>query len=214
MKKVLPWVLGVLGMLLAISLAVTLTLNARWLYLTVMEIENIPEASGYSREEILENYDALIEYNSLFFVGELEFPTLPMSEGGRIHFVEVKNIFVAIEIIGIVAFVLLGAYTAYSIKMRDRSALLTLRNTGILTVAVPAVVALGVAINWDAAFVIFHKIFFRNDLWIFNYNTDPVIRILPDEYFLACAIMIISIVVLWSVLCTVLYLILRKKLMK
>ena len=214
MKKVLPWVLGVLGMLLAISLAVTLTLNARWLYLTVMEIENIPEASGYSREEILENYDALIEYNSLFFVGELEVPTLPMSEGGRIHFVEVKNIFVAIEIIGIVAFVLLGAYTAYSIKMRDRSALLTLRNTGILTVAVPAVVALGVAINWDAAFVIFHKIFFRNDLWIFNYNTDPVIRILPDEYFLACAIMIISIVVLWSVLCTVLYLILRKKLMK
>ena len=214
MKKVLPWVLGVLGMLLAISLAVTLTLNARWLYLAVMEIENIPETSGYSREEILENYDALIEYNSLFFVGELEFPTLPMSEGGRIHFVEVKNIFVAIEIIGIVAFVLLGAYTAYSIKTRDRSALLTLRNTGILTVAVPAVVALGVAINWDAAFVIFHKIFFRNDLWIFNYTTDPVIRILPDEYFLACAIMIISIVVLWSVLCTVLYLILRKKFMK
>lgn len=211
MKRIIHWALGVLGMLLSISLAVTLTLGARWLYVIVMEREDIPEYTGYSREEILANYDAVIEYNSVFGPEKLEFPTLPMSDGGRIHFEEVKVIFVALQFIGIASFVILAAYAAFAIVKKRKDALSVLRNTGILSVAVPSAVGIGVALNWDMAFVIFHKIFFANDLWLFDPYTDPVIRILPDTYFLACAVMIISLVILSSILCLTAYFILKKK---
>ena len=212
MKLVLHWIMGLLGMLLAISLAVSITLNSRWLYVAVMEKEALVEETGYSRKEILENYDALINYNSIFGPNELEFPTLPMSEGGRIHFVEVKNIFVAFQVIGIISLISLSVFAMHASKKKDAAAISVFRNAGILAVAVPTAVGIGVAINWDAAFVIFHKIFFRNDLWLFDSRTDPVIEILPDTYFLACAVMIICLVIAFSVLCIVAYCLLKRKL--
>ena len=200
-KKLLSLLLALLGMLLIISFAVTLTLNARWLYISVMEKEELVSYTGLEREVILENYDVLIKYNSLFYSGELDFPDFPMSEGGKIHFVEVKNIFVALQIAGCVSFAALLAYAIFEAVKKRRDELCVLRNTGIITVALPSVVAAFVAIDWDSAFVIFHKIFFRNDLWLFDYDTDPIIWILPDEYFLACAVMIICIAAFLSSVC-------------
>ena len=64
-----------------------------------MKSENLASVSSMTEEEILEEYDALIRYNSLFYRGELTFPSLPMSEEGRIHFEEVKGIFDGIQIL-------------------------------------------------------------------------------------------------------------------
>ena len=41
-----------------------------------------------------------------------------------------------------------------------------------------------------------HRIFFRNDYWIFDAETDPVIRMLPEEFFLHCGLLIILLVLL------------------
>ena len=212
MKRIFHLFLGVLGMLLAIALAVTVTLNSRWLYIAVMESEDLENATGYSRAEILDNYDAVINYNSIFGPNTLKLPSMDMSEGGRIHFVEVKNIFVSIQAIGILCLMGLFAFAMTASRKKDFSALAVMRNTGILSVVVPALVGLGVAINWDRAFVIFHKIFFNNDLWLFDPRTDPIITILPDTYFLACAVMIICLVILVSILCLVAYFFLKRKL--
>lgn len=48
-----------------------------------------------------------------------------------------------------------------------------------------------VALNWDFCFVLFHKILFRNDYWIFDPACDPVITILTDAYFLHAAALIL-----------------------
>ena len=81
MKRMLHLAMGILGMLLAIALAVTVTLNSRWLYIAVMESENLESTTGYSRAEILDNYDAVINYNSIFGPNTLELPSMDMSEG-------------------------------------------------------------------------------------------------------------------------------------
>ena len=31
-----------------------------------------------------------------------------------------------------------------------------------------------------------HKILFNNDDWLFDYETDPIIYLLPEEFFLTC----------------------------
>lgn len=185
-----------------ISAAVMITLNFRPLYYMDMDFYNLPEVTGYSEEEIRANYDTLIAYNSVFYRGELEFPTLPMSEEGRIHFVEVKRIFVFIQAV-LFPLSLLCSLAGICFLKQQKPAYLKL--TSVLNLALPAVLGILIAINWDRFFVLFHKLFFNNDYWIFDETTDPVITLLPDGYFMHCALMILGILIASSILCFILY---------
>ncbi|WP_407651962.1 lipoprotein intramolecular transacylase Lit [Citroniella saccharovorans] len=46
-------------------------------------------------------------------------------------------------------------------------------------------------LNFENSFIIFHKIFFNNDLWLMNPNTDIMIRILTGDFFYQICIRII-----------------------
>jgi integral membrane protein (TIGR01906 family) len=182
---------AVLIAVLILSFAVTFTLNFRTLYAADVKSLDIPGESGYSEQDIYANYDALISYNSVFFRGELNFPTLEMSESGRTHFKEVKDIFVSLQIALIIS--LIGAAILLFLRRQQRGRIVL--GGGVLTLAVPVVTLLIFLIaGWQRFFTGFHKLFFGNDLWIFDWDTDPVIRILPDDYFMHCLIMIIAIV--------------------
>jgi integral membrane protein (TIGR01906 family) len=41
-------------------------------------------------------------------------------------------------------------------------------------------------INFEQVFIFFHELLFRNRDWIFDPNSDPVINMLPDTFFLEC----------------------------
>lgn len=190
--------LAVLYMLCIISVSVTFVLNFRSLYYFDIGHLNISETSGYPEEEIRENYDALIDYNSVFNTDDLVFPTLPMSENGHTHFVEVKRIFVFVQCLAVVTLLLCIILTVREVKQKRFS---FLKYAGILTIAVPAILGILIAVNWDAFFVGFHHLFFNNDYWIFDAATDPVILLLPDTFFMHAAILILVCVVLASVIC-------------
>lgn len=192
--------------LFILSFAVTFTLNFRPLYYMDIELLGIEERSGIPKEEIRENYDALIDYNSMFNDKELVFPTLAMSETGKIHFEEVKEIFVGFQVTVLATAVMAFAAIFQQHKRgRGQKKKRYLKYAGVLTILIPAVLGGAMALNWDKAFVIFHKIAFDNDYWIFDATTDPVITILPDTFFFHCAAMILGIVVAGSALCFVLY---------
>lgn len=185
-----------------ISLAVMLTLNFKPLYYMDMKLMNLSEKTGCSETEIRENYDALIEYNSVFYDGELEFPTLPMSETGKIHFEEVKQVFVFFEAILFPITLILSAILIWTLRKEEP---LYLKWASYFMIGIPAVLGLLIAINWDRVFVLFHEIVFNNDYWLFDPNTDPIINLLPDAFFMHCAIMILVLVVLFSVICMMKY---------
>lgn len=92
-------VTGISGFLFCLSLSIVLILHFRPLYVQEIKDQELSSLSSMSETEILEQYDALIHYNSLFYRGELHFPSLPMSEEGRIYFSEVKKIFDAIQLL-------------------------------------------------------------------------------------------------------------------
>ena len=52
-------------MLFIISAAVTITLNFRPLFYFDIDYLDIEAQSGFSKEDIRKNYDALIDYNSM-----------------------------------------------------------------------------------------------------------------------------------------------------
>ncbi len=188
--------------LFILSFSVTFTLNFRPLYYMDIELLDIEQDSGIEKDEIRENYDALIDYNLMFTDEELKFPTLAMSETGKIHFEEVKVIFVLFQKMALVT-AFLGFALVFAQKKRGEGRYL--KYTGVITIVIPALLGALIAVNWDKAFVLFHKIAFDNDYWIFDPVTDPVITILPDAFFLHCALMILGLVLAGSALCLTLY---------
>ena len=195
-------IIGIVFTLLLISLAVVFTINFRPLYYLDVEILDIVERSGYPKQEILDNYNALIDYSSPFFTGDLNFPTLPASENGLQHFREVKDIFTFFYILGAVTLVISICIAFHKHKKKDYQYLIV---SSITAITLPILVGLALAIDFDTSFVIFHKIFFNNDYWIFDSVTDPVIKILPYTFFLHCALLIILLVILGSILLAILY---------
>ena len=204
----LDLLLALVTFLFIVSAAVVLVLHFRPLYYLDVDLLGIEALSGLPKAEIVQNYDVLIDYNSLFGPAALEFPTLPMSETGRIHFEEVKRVFLFFERTFFVTAALFVLGVIYRHFRRSPGWLLL---SGVLTLAIPAVLGLFIALNWQRVFVLFHQIVFRNNYWIFDAATDPVITILPDTFFLHCALGILLLVVLGSAACFAAYFLSRRK---
>lgn len=207
MKKLSDLAISFTIFLFIISFSVVVTLNFKQLYYINVDSQNLSEQTGISRELIIENYDRLIDYNSIFNADTLEFENLAMSNEGRIHFEEVKNIFVSIQIILIISALITVIAMYFKIKKKDFKFIFY---SSLATITIPLVLGIIIAINWQWCFVMFHKIAFRNDYWIFDPLKDPVITLLPNSFFMQCSIMIISIILILSAILFVLWKILKK----
>lgn len=200
--------LAVVYVVFIISFSVVLTLNFRPLYYHDMKSLEIPENAGLSAETVRENYDVLIDYNSMFYDGELEFPDFGMSETGRIHFEEVKVIFDGFQYAALLSFAAGAAGTIWRLKKKDAGFFYP---AGVLSILTPAAPAIFIALNWEMVFEKFHALAFHNDYWIFDWRTDPVILILPDEFFLHCAVMILACIIAGGLACFAAGFLLRRR---
>lgn len=200
---------ALIGFLFLFTLSVVLVLNLRTIYYFDIRYQKLEQETGLSEEQIRENYDALIDYNLITKrVKELEFPDFPMSEHGKTHFAEVKRIFAAIQYTCIISGAILLVVFFKKLRRRDYG---FLKLTSIVTAAVPVVLGVLAAVNWNAFFVRFHELFFDNDYWIFDPVTDPVIRILPDAFFFHCVVMILLFMVLGCIISGALYALATRK---
>lgn len=189
---------AVLLFLWMVCISVSVTLNFRPLYYLDMKLLDISGNSGYSEAVIRENYDALIAYNNIWYRGELSFPSLPMSEAGRIHFEEVKQIFGLFEW---GCLLLAPAVLLMIVRMRKKKQSGYLAAAGWMAVGLPAGIGVGIAVCWEQVFVRFHELVFQNDFWLFDPKQDPVILILPDAFFLHCAVLILLLMAAGSLCC-------------
>lgn len=191
--------------LFIITLAITFTVFFKQLYYFDIDYLNIAEISGLSKDIIKNNYDILIQYQSIFYRGTLNFKDFAMSTTGRIHFEEVKRIFDMIQLIclgsGLISLIMIY----HNIKNKEYR---YLRLTSIFSIVIPSILGFLASLDFNQAFIIFHKLFFRNDYWIFDSRSDPIITILPEDFFMHCFIMIVVLIILMSIVC---YFIYRKK---
>lgn len=192
--------------LMAIGLA--LAINLRPLYYLDIERFNLVEESGLNAVVIKENYNALIDYCSPFFTGDLVFPSLRASASGISHFAECKDIFNAIYLAGAICLVL--TVIIFIIK-RHNDEYKYLRTSAVITLVLPLIVGAAAAINFDALFLLFHKLVFNNDDWLFDPATDPIINLLPEEFFLQCAIIIVATMIIGAVIVLITFFVRKKK---
>lgn len=191
-------ILAILLMIFIISFAVVFTVFFKPLYYFDISYLNIDSISGLDVATIKENYRILINYQSIFYQGALNLPDFIMSNAGRIHFEEVKRIFEVLQVMMVVSGV---AGITWAIKRIKAKEYRFLRLAGLITIIIPCVIGFLAALDFNRAFVIFHQLVFRNDYWIFDYRTDPVITILPESFFMHCFILIVLIVIILAGLC-------------
>ncbi|WP_042276829.1 TIGR01906 family membrane protein [[Clostridium] dakarense] len=208
MKKILNLIFSIAFSILIIMGIIQFSVGFKQLYYFDIDYLDIPKISGYSKEEIKLNYDYLIDYNLSKDETNFEMPTIKSSKEGKIHFEEVRDIFQNINKIFKVCFIISAVFIFINIKNKNIE---FLNITSKALISIPLILSLPIIINFEKSFVIFHKLMFSNDYWIFDPSLDPVITILPETFFFHAGIMIIILIFISSIVSYSIYRLLKRK---
>ncbi len=199
--KTLTAAFGILLLLLFIGAGLAVTLSCRSLYTSGIDEWRLTDISGLDRDTIIRNYDMMMDWTSPFHREALVLQDYTLSPSAARHFAECKVLFDFFLIAGAAALPLCVLLTVrFAVAKRYGS----IMAAGLISLVIPVVFVLFALIDFDTLFVIFHKAFFNNDMWIFDRATDPVIDILPEAYFMRCAFLLGGIVIGGGVLVSVL----------
>lgn len=197
MKKgtVLNWLLTVNWMAFILSFAIAVPLVVRPFYYAHIDGMNLVEQSGFSKEEIKEAYDEMMDFcvfSKPFSTGKMRY-----SEDGKSHFEDVAKLFRLDFIVLFVSTVVLIVSRVLESKgIRPYYRLYSPRYKGAVGLLIFGLLfGFVCALDFDKAFVTFHHIFFPGKTnWIFDSYYDQIIMVLPEEFFRNCAILIIAVI--------------------
>ena len=192
MKRVLSLICAICVFLFLLTASIGLPIYIRPFYYAHIDACDLERVSGYSQAQIRQAYDEVLDYLTLsgksFGTGEL-----PHSADGKAHFEDCKVLFdlnagilIGSAAVLIVLFVMRNRWGAY--RIGNHSALFW---AAVLSVTAPMIIGFLAALDFDRAFVVFHSLFFPGKTnWVFDWYADPIIRVLPQEFFRNCALLI------------------------
>lgn len=200
-SKPLSLLLSLLTALLVLSGSIAVPLLCRSFYYAHIAPLGLAEYTGLSVEQIKVAFGQVMDF-CLGLRPDFAAGVLWFSRSGADHFADVRKLLLLdlwVLVLSLAALVLLFVYCR---RKKVRPYCFRGRGPGFW-----AAVGLGVsfltvgglaALDFDRAFVLFHALFFPGkDNWIFDWQTDPVILILPEEFFRNCAILILALLLVW-----------------
>ncbi len=199
-SKVLSVLLSILIALVVLAGSIAVPLLCRSFYYAHIGPMRLEEY-GLSREEIKTAYDEMMDFclgrREKFSAGVLAF-----SQSGANHFADVRGLFLLDLRVLTAALALLAAALAVCKMRKVRPHPFLGWGPGFWAAAGLGASCLIVgglaALDFDRAFVIFHSVFFPGkDNWIFDWQTDPIILFLPQDFFRNCAVLILALLLVW-----------------
>lgn len=196
-------VFAVALVLFMLTFSIGIPIYCRFLYYIQINTLDLPAKTGWSYEVIKEAYDDILNFCTLpgypCVTGQLK-----LSESGAAHFADCKALFSlnfwTLLVSGAVSLtlILLNRFKVIAFaRPFGRGAYLI---SAVAAVALPVIIILLVLIvGFDRAFEAFHAVFFPGkDNWIFDWNEDQIIRVMPQEFFMNCAIEIAVALIVFS----------------
>ena len=199
-SKLLSVLLSVLIALVVLTGSIAVPLLCRSFYYAHIGPMGL-EDYGLSREEIQTAYDEMMDFclggREDFSAGMLAF-----SRSGADHFADVRGLFLLDLRVLKLSAAALGFLLGWCLAGKVRPYRFRSRGPGFWAAAGLGAVFLTVgalaALDFDRAFVVFHSIFFPGkDNWIFDWQTDPIILFLPQDFFRNCALLILALLLVW-----------------
>lgn len=204
---IIKFIIGIFTTIAMISISTVITLNSTPIYKIIIEKYDLTIKTGLTKGQLVENYKVLINYLQNPFIEELKFEDFIMSINGEIHFHEVKEIFMILTVISLLfTLSILIYFVLHKVGKVKKIHILEILNysSNILIVFFITLITT-FFINFSWIFEMFHKIFFKNDYWIFDPKTDPIITALPEELFMIFAIITLSILLISAITIKILY---------
>lgn len=214
-NKVLSVLFGTALFFLLITLSISLPIYCRFFYFLHIEPLGLAEYSRHTVAEIKDAYNEILNYLTLPFTS-FGAGVFRYSEEGAAHFADCKKLFTLNACVLIVS----AAITITLLILNKKKVIKICRPGGfspafyaaIAAVALPLLIGGIAATDFDKAFVIFHKIFFPGkDNWIFSSSKDEIINVLPQEFFMNCAIFIGAGLLIFSAAIIITEIILKNK---
>ena len=202
-NKAVSVLLALAVFLIIITFSIGIPIYFRPFYYGQIEALDIPDETGFEYGEIKDAYDNLLDYLTLpgheFNTGVFEY-----SAEGASHFADCKLLFNLNIIVFAVSLAIITAIMILKklgiIKLWRPFGLDITLFSGAFTLIFFGILGLVIARDFDFAFQIFHQIFFPGkDNWLFDPRYDQIIMALPFEFFMNCAIAIITSMVIISV---------------
>ena len=196
MKKLLSVVTAIAVALALLTGAVAVPTLVRPIYYAHITPLGLPEKSGMTQEEIIDAYDEVINYCT-GVTDEFSAGILPFSAEGADHFKDCRRLLLLDYWLFAASMAALAAVIVYARKHKLHR-FLNRGPTGLS--ATLLIVGTAAATNFEKAFTLFHTLFFPGkDNWVLYSNVDPVIRIMPEEFFRNCAIVILGVIVVVTI---------------
>lgn len=202
-SKLLSLFTGVFTALLVLSASIAVPLLCRPFYYAHIKALNLDGYTGLSVEQIKEAFDQVMDY-CLGLRPDFAAGVLPFSESGASHFADVRVLFLLDLWVAGLSLAALLVLFILSRRKKFTPAPLLGHGPGFW-----AAIGLGglflivgglASTNFERAFVIFHSLFFPGKTnWLFDWRTDPIILLLPEDFFRNCAILILALLIFWCV---------------
>jgi len=115
------------------------------------------------------------------------------------HMSDVRALFRTGGTVRLVAWVICAALILLLIILRNRVRTLLLGaliGCGLFLLALLTLFVWG-AIDFTGLFTLFHRMSFSNDLWLLDPRTELLIRLVPEQFFIACATRIALYLAAW-----------------
>lgn len=147
-----------------------------------MEKNEIPKITGKSLSELKRISKDLRDY---LRVGDEKLLTPHFSETEVEHMVDVYALFDRMRTMTVWAIGLLFiCFYGLSGRIGIVHGIQSVGKHALILTLILAVLAGLVALNFHRAWFLFHEIFFSNELWLMNPETDLMIQMLPETFFM------------------------------
>ena len=224
-KKIFPS-LKYISYLLWVPLILTISFEiitfSDWIYEFNWDRNNISYRSNLTNNELDQVSDQIKDY----FKNDDEKITINIERNKSInlfnqreidHMVDVKNLikftllFERISLVIIFFTLIISSYTN-GLREIQRVLIQIIYKSFIIWSGIILLIISGMVINFNYTFTLFHKIFFRNDLWILDPRNDYLLILFPERFFLEICIIILLLFTLINFLLLSVTWILRKRL--
>ena len=224
-KKIFPS-LKYISYLLWVPLILTISFEiitfSDWIYEFNWDRNNISYRSNLTNNELDQVSDQIKDY----FKNDDEKITINIERNKSInlfnqreidHMVDVKNLikftllFERISLV-IIFFTLIISSYINGLKEIQRVLIQIIYKSFIIWSGIILLIISGMVINFNYTFTLFHKIFFRNDLWILDPRNDYLLILFPERFFLEICIIILLLFTLINFFLLSVTWVLRKRL--
>lgn len=168
---------------------------------TKMDLNNLMDVTDKMMDYLIDRRDtldmtAIIEGQEQEVFGERE----------KAHMIDVKDLFLAGKQLRDLFAIILCVLFLYFAKMK-REYLMDwvnqLRIFFISSFIAIAVFAAIISTDFNKYFTLFHELFFKNDLWLLDPETDILVNMVPEIFFFETVLLIVTVFVI-SIIVTVL----------